>query len=244
MPESAQAAARAPYEDGYLSAATGGPLRPGGPDLTARLVSLCELAVGARILDVGCGTGGTIEDLHKQGSLHAYGIDRSELLLQTGKCLRPTLPLTCGNSWAMPMASGSMDAVIAECSLSVISDMEATLQEFWRVLRPDGKLALSDVYARNPAGLPALQVLSLSCGLRTSLTQANLEELLKQCGFKILAWEDHSQTLKYMAGQIILAHGSMNEFWSKSEPAADPFDIQIAISKARLGYFILVAGKV
>jgi ubiquinone/menaquinone biosynthesis C-methylase UbiE len=241
---SAQAIARAPYENGYLSAATGGPLRPGGLDLTARLVNLCELPVGANILDVGCGTGGTIEDLHKKGILHAFGVDRSELLLQTGKYLRPTLPLTCGSSRSLPVASEIMDVVMAECSLSVFSDLEATLQEFWRVLRPGGKLALSDIYARNPGGLPALQVLPLSCGLRTSLTQANLEELLKQCGFEIRVWEDHSQTLKYMAGQIILTHGSMNEYWSKSEPVADPLDIQIAIGKARLGYFILVAGKV
>jgi hypothetical protein len=49
--------------------------------------------------------------------------------------------------------------------------------------------------------------------------------------------------LKYLAAQMILSHGSMREFWGHSEPDADPLDIQIAIGKAKLGYYLLVAGK-
>ena len=43
--------------------------------------------------------------------------------------------------------------------------------------------------------------------------------------------------------QIILSYGSVQRFWSQSEPAADPLDIQIAIGKAKLGYYLLVAQK-
>jgi len=229
------------YENSSLSQITGGPLRPGGLDLTARLLELCELPCGARILDVGCGTGSTVEELRATGSYHAFGIDRSELLLQTGMILHPNLPLTCGWGKALPVANSVMDAVIAECSLSAMTNLEDVLAEFQRVLRPNGRLALSDVYARNPDGIPVLRTLPLSCGLRDTLTQTELTTRLQMHGFEILVWEDHSETLKYLAAQMILAHGSMSEFWSKSEPAADPLDLQIAISKAKLGYTILVA---
>jgi arsenite methyltransferase len=231
------------YENGSLSKATSETLRPGGLDLTERMLTLCDLPVNAHILDVGCGTGSTVEHLLEAG-YHAVGIDRSELLLQTGISLHPNLPLACGWGKSLPVASGVMDAILAECSLSAMSDLEGVLAEFQRVLQSDGQLALSDVYARNPDGLPALRALPLSCGLRDAMTQDELVQRLQVDGFEIIFWEDHSEMLKYLAAQMIMAHGSMSEFWSRSEPAAEPIDIQIAISKAKLGYYILVARKV
>jgi ubiquinone/menaquinone biosynthesis C-methylase UbiE len=232
------------YENGSLSQATGGPLRPGGLDLTARMLALCELPCDAQLLDIGCGTGSTVEELRATAHYHAFGIDRSELLLQTGMTLHPNLPLACAWGKSLPVASAAMDAILAECSLSAMSELESVLSEFGRVLRPGGRLALSDVYARNPEGLAALRALPLSCGLREALTQADLTSKLQAHGFEILVWEDHSGTLKYLAAQMILSHGSLDEFWGKSEPAANPLDLQLAISKAKLGYYILVARKV
>jgi arsenite methyltransferase len=231
------------YENGSLSQATGGPLRPGGLDLTERMLTLCDLPANAHILDVGCGTGSTVGTLLEAG-FQAVGLDRSELLLQTALTLRPNLPLTCGWGKSLPLANAGMDAVIAECSLSAMSDLETTLAEFQRVLRPDGLLALSDVYVRNPEGVSSLRALPVSCGLRDAMTENELLAKLQMHGFELLAWEDHSETLKYLAAQMILAHGSMSEFWSKSEPQADPFDVQITISKAKLGYYVMVARKV
>jgi hypothetical protein len=42
---------------------------------------------------------------------------------------------------------------------------------------------------------------------------------------------------------MIFAHGSMREFWSQSEPGADPMALQSAIREARLSYHLLVARK-
>jgi len=236
--------AQTTYENGAISQATGGPIRPGGLNLTRRMLDLAELPTGARVLDVGCGTGGTVGDLQETGNFHPFGIDRSELLLQTGLALRPNLPLACSWSKSLPVASGVMDLIIAECSLCAMTDLDAALFEFQRVLRPGGRLALNDIYARNPAGLYALRTLPPGCGLRAMLGRDELEDQLQSHGFEILVWEDHSETLKYLTGQLILAHGSMNEFWTRSEPETDPFDLQIAISKAKVGYYLLVARKV
>jgi arsenite methyltransferase len=230
------------YENGSLSQVTGGPLRPGGEDLTERMLSLCELPANAHVLDLGCGTGSTVEHLQAEG-YRTVGLDRSELLLQTGISQHPGLPLACGWSKFLPVANGSLEAVLAECSLSAMSNLEAVLDECQRVLKPGGRLAISDVYARDPQGLPALRALPLSCGLREAMTQAELAERFRSHGFENLIWEDHSDVLKYLAAQMILSHGSMREFWGHSEPAADPLDIQVAIGKAKLGYYLLVAGK-
>lgn len=136
-----------------------------------------------------------------------------------------------------------MAAVLAECSLSAMTSMEDVLAEFRRVLRPGGWLALSDLYARDPDGIPSLRALPQSCVVRDAILQSELTERLKEHGFDVLVWEDHSETLKYLVSQITLTHGSMNRFWGHSDPAADPMDIQIAISKANLGYYLCIAKK-
>jgi arsenite methyltransferase len=233
------------YENGSLSKVTGNKtLRPGGLDLTERMVTLCGLSAGDMVLDVGCGTGSTVRYLLDAHSIHAVGIDYSELLLQAGIANDPRLPLVCASGESLPVMSGQMNAVLAECSLSAIADLENVLAEFRRVLYPDGRLALTDIYARNPDGIPALRALPLSCCLRDAMAQDELVSRLGARGFEIVTWEDHSEMLKYLAAQMILAHGSMNEFWSHSEAAADPLDIQAAISRAKLGYYLLVAKKI
>jgi len=232
------------YENGYLCQATGGPLRPGGLDLTKRILEMSELSAGDIVLDVGCGTGYTVRHLIDDHSVYAIGVDRSELLLQTGVTNDPRLPLVCAWGRSLPVMSGQVDAILSECSLSAMSDMDNVLAEFWRVLRPGGRLVLSDIYVRNPQGIPDLRALPFYCGLRAVIGLDELLSHLQNHRFDVLTWEDHSEMLKYLTGQIILAHGSMSEFWSRTEPAADLMDIQIAISKAKLGYYLLIAQKV
>jgi arsenite methyltransferase len=223
---------------------TGGVMHPGGADLTERILAMCELSPGDMVLDVGCGTGATVQYLLDVLSVYPIGIDHSELLLQTGLINDPRLPLVCAWGRSLPVMNGQIDAVLTECSLSAMSNLESTLAEIRRVLRPGGQLAITDIYARNPDGIPILRALPLSCGLRDAMTQNMLTACLQSHGFEVVLWEDHSEAIKYLAGQMILAHGSMNEFWSKSEPGTNLMDIQIAISKAKLGYYLLIARKV
>ncbi len=232
------------YEAGVLGPAAGGMLRPGGLELTGRMLALCALPPNAFLLDVGCGSGQTVKYLHTLGFTRAFGIDRSRQVINAGTSLHPNRPLACASGSALPAGSGQVDGILAECSLSAMADLDGSLTEFQRVLRPGGVLALSDVYARSPAGLPALRSLPISCGLADTTTRAELMEHLQNHGFDILIWEDHSELLKELSTRITLTHGSLGEFWRQSEPAVNPLDMQIAIHKAKLGYYFLIARKV
>jgi len=139
-------AGQAMYEGGSLGLATGGPLRPGGWALTERLIAQCELNAGDLVLDVGCGAGLTVQYLLESCAIRAVGLDRSPALFLPG------LPLAYALATAIPMASETVDALLAECSLSSIAELGAFLAEARRVLRPCGRLAISDVYLREPAG--------------------------------------------------------------------------------------------
>ena len=81
------------YEREEIRRATGATVRPGGFTLTDRAISFCSFSPQDRILDVGCGTGATVEHLINNYKLKATGVDPSLLLLECGKQRNPGLPL-------------------------------------------------------------------------------------------------------------------------------------------------------
>jgi arsenite methyltransferase len=231
------------YEQDAVHEAVGYTIRPGGLALTGEALALCALPAGARVLDVGCGPGVTVEYLITQHHLDAFGLDASARLLQSGCHRNGHLPFVQAQGEHLPLGDGQLDAVIAECSLSVMADREQAIREFERVLKDGGWLMLSDVYARNPDGAAALRCLAFESCVRGALPQHEIAGQLSGHGFQIVAWQDHTDALKQFAAQLIWTHGSLARFWCLAAPTADPQATQQAITQARPGYFLLVAQK-
>jgi arsenite methyltransferase len=232
------------YEQEAVLRVMGEAIRPGGLALTERAMVLCALPAGARMLDVGCGAGATVEQLTTRHHLAVVGIDLSALHLQAGHRRNPCLPLARAAGERLPIADGSVDAVLAECSLSVMTDVDCALAEFRRVLRSGGILVVSDVYARNLANIPALRRLPVACCLTGALSRQEITGRLEAHGFRLLLWEDHSDALRQLAVQIIMTHGSMERFWCQTTggSVAAP-QIRHAIAQSKPGYFLLIAEK-
>lgn len=200
--------------------------RPGGTELTDRALSCCGFAVGARVLDVGCGVGASVEHLQSRHTLAVTGIDLSPALIAEGLARNPALPLTVGSAEALPVADGELNGILCECVLSLVDDPRQVLQEFRRALRPGGSLILSDLYLRHhqhedPAPGP--------------MTRGTLEALLNACGFVLCLWEDHTRLLQELAARLVLAHGSLDGLWCSPRDAG--------CAGERPGYYLLVARK-
>jgi len=153
----------------------GGCRHPGGLELTERAVGLAGLTPGAVVVDVGCGDGVTADHLARRFGLRVVGIDASAALLGQGRERCPGLDLREGRADRLPLADASADAVVAECVLSILAEPGAAVDEWLRVLRPGGRLLVSDLFRRADPDAA--------------------RRLLAEHGFVVEVWEDHSGAL-------------------------------------------------
>lgn len=217
-----------PYESKALRAVTGPAIRPGGLGLTRRAARFCGLAAGERVLDVGCGTGATVNFLNRSLHARAVGIDRSSSLLGEAGKMRPPLALVQGDAAALPLGTRRFAAVFCECVLSLIPEPHAALKEFWRVLRPGGHLVVADLYRRD-ADLPTASFDAPGC-VAGALTREEMAHCVERAGFTPCLWEDHSRQLKTLAAQLVWAGVSVSSWRGKN-------------CRHRTGYALLVAIK-
>ncbi|CCO09203.1 DVU_1556 family methyltransferase [Desulforamulus hydrothermalis] len=232
------------YEGHAVRQVTGDSIRPGGLSLTDRAINICALPPGSKILDVGCGTGATVEHLIDKYKLNAVGVDPSAVLLEKGRQRRSDLPIFQAVGECLPFAQGDMDCIFAECSLSLMINVDLALSEFHRVLKNNGLLVISDIYARNPEGVCRLRSLPVESCLKGAMSKEGLIKRIDSAGFKIKLWEDHSDLLKELTFQLIMAHGSLENFWQSTSPGElDVIKIKQIIAKSGPGYFLLIAAK-
>ncbi len=101
----------------------------------------------ARILDVGCGYGRTLEELHHYGYENLMGIDFSDGMIERGIASYPYLDLRVKRSASIDLPDGAVDAVILFAVLTCIRSNEDQIQlvnEIRRVLKPGGILYVND----------------------------------------------------------------------------------------------------
>ncbi len=232
------------YESEDIRLVTGDTLRPGGFILTDRAMNFCHFPKEKKILDVGCGIGTTVEYLSTAYRVNAIGIDPSENLLQKGKIRNSKIKIYKGQGENLPFLDHEMDGVFAECTLSLMEDVDTTISEISRILKEKGYFIMTDVYARNPEWISQLRNFSIESCIRGVWDIQELKNKLTREGFNILLCEDHTNLLKQLVMKIIFIHGSMSVFWNKTTNCSGNFDdFQEILSKCKTGYFLMIAQK-
>lgn len=122
-------------------------------DTPLRLFPVEEPAVRAlllplspcHILDAACGTGRHAEWLAAHGH-DLLGIDVSPAMLARARAKIPGSRFEQGDLTALPQSDASVDVVLCTLALVHLADLRPALAEFARVLRPGGRIVISDVH--------------------------------------------------------------------------------------------------
>lgn len=232
------------YESSRMKEIMGETLRPGGFGLTDRGIEYCSLSPGDIVLDLGCGLGATVNYLYQKYNITAVGIDPSEKLIENAKGNYQYADFLLGKGEQLPFADESFDCVFAECTLSLMDSLDSAVKQVYRVLKENGWLIITDVYAQNPEAAAKLGNYSSNRCLRGMHDLNQLSKRLEQVGFSISCLEDHSQYLKELVVKIGFSYGSMSEFWNAAaEKGLCGGEYNKAIKQCKPGYFLLIAAK-
>lgn len=106
-----------------------------------------HLAPSVRVLDLGCGRGGIMEELLAQAG-QTVGLDPDLISLQEHRLA--TLPRVCARSEALPHPSEAFDLVCCSWVLEHLPAPHQALKEVARVLRPGGHFVFLTPNSRHP----------------------------------------------------------------------------------------------
>lgn len=116
------------------------------------MVKAARLSPGCRVLDVACGTCDVALEASRQlkGCVRILGLDFSHGMLRLGKKKlkknrNRTISLVNGDALALPLGPERFDAVFIAFGIRNIMDRKGAVQEFHRVLKPGGRLAVLEL---------------------------------------------------------------------------------------------------
>jgi SAM-dependent methyltransferase len=174
---------------GTLDAVLDGPLHPGGTEATERLLDRADVRAGTRLLDVGCGAGEALTAARARGA-DAVGVDSSP---KADRAVQ-------GDATALPVQSGSVDVLLAECVLC-LTDLSAAVAEAQRVLCSGGRIALSDVIVEGERPAVPEQLAEALC-IDGARSRDQLLSHLVDEGFEVQTVDEHHDDLLSMRDRI------------------------------------------
>ncbi len=194
------------YEQDWVRYLAEDIFHPGGEALSRKTVEAMKLPAGARIVELGCGTGTTAQLLAKAYGLQVNAIDRSASNVERAEtrfgAIQPVAQFTCADAQSLPFEEGVFDAALAECTFSLFPDQSAALAEIHRTLKPGGQFAVTDMATGRSLPEDVTSVLAPWTCLADAVDQESYAALFRTHGFQVLEISDESWGLRELMLQI------------------------------------------
>ncbi|MGE3273870.1 MAG: arsenite methyltransferase [Vicinamibacterales bacterium] len=155
--------------------------------------ALAELAPGETVLDLGSGGGiDVLLSARRVGPTgKAYGLDMTDDMLALARENQKKAGLTNveflkGEIEHIPLPDNTVDVIISNCVINLSGDKDAVLAEAFRVLKPGGRFAVSDVVVRGtdlPEALRRNMLLWAGC-VAGALEEGEYRAKLAAAGFE------------------------------------------------------------
>jgi ubiquinone/menaquinone biosynthesis C-methylase UbiE len=159
--------------------------------------ALADLRPGETVLDLGSGGGiDVLLSAKRVGSTgKVYGLDMTDEMLALARENQAKSGLTNveflkGEIENIPLPDNSVDVIISNCVINLSADKDRVLREAFRVLRPGGRFAVSDVVVRGnvPADIRKSIELWIGC-LAGALDESDYRSKLQKAGFSNISLE-------------------------------------------------------
>jgi arsenite methyltransferase len=154
--------------------------------------ALAELRTGETVLDLGSGGGiDVLLSARRVGpSGKAYGLDMTDDMLALArenhrKSGLANVEFLKGEIERIPLPDNSVDVIISNCVINLAADKDRVLAEAFRVLKPGGRFAVSDVVVRGevPAAIRRNVELWIGC-VAGALDESDYRTKLASAGFE------------------------------------------------------------
>jgi ubiquinone/menaquinone biosynthesis C-methylase UbiE len=159
--------------------------------------ALAELREGEVVLDLGSGGGiDVLLSARRVGPTgKAYGLDMTDEMLALArenqrKSGVENVEFLRGEIEAIPLPDSSVDVIISNCVVNLSGDKRKVIAEAFRVLKPGGRFAVSDVVVRGEVPSQVRQSMELWVGcVAGALTEREFETYLADAGFEDISVE-------------------------------------------------------
>lgn len=153
--------------------------------------AIAALQLGETVLDLGSGAGfdAFLAARAVGDSGRVIGVDMTHEMLakarsNASKAGYTNVEFRLGEIEHLPVADASVDVIISNCVINLSPDKHQVFREAFRVLRPGGRLAISDIVASAELPEDVRRDLALYTGCMAGASQINeLESMLRESGF-------------------------------------------------------------
>ncbi|MDA8563806.1 class I SAM-dependent methyltransferase [Mariniblastus sp.] len=189
------------YEQDWVQTILGDSFHPGGVDLTGRLIDSLQIDSDESVLDVACGIGTTSLMVGQRHNASVTGIDFSEVNVQraneaaSASAPNTTVKFKTGDATDLPVDDAAVDHLICECAVSTFADQTAAIKEFYRVLKPGGQVAISDMVLNGQLPEKLQTLLAPWTCLASAKSAAGYQQLFLDHGFVVTSYDDESKAL-------------------------------------------------
>ena len=170
--------------------------------------ALAELIPGEVVLDLGSGAGlDVLLSARRVGPAgKAYGLDMTDEMLAEARANQAraginNVEFLKGHIEEIPLPDNTVDVIISNCVINLSADKDRMLKEAYRVLKPGGRLAVSDIVLTRPLPEKVQQDLNAWAGcIAGALLEQEYRDKLTAAGFTRISVET---TREYdLAGQM------------------------------------------